>query len=332
MTVQHDAGAGPVRDFRGYGRFIPRVRWPGDASLVVNIVLNYETGAEYSLLDGDGRNDSWGEYSYQIGPHVRDLGTETHFEFGSRSGIWRLARLFDRYQAPITIGACARGLERNPEVADWIAEAGHDVIGHGYRWAENSEMTREEEREDLHRGIGVITELTGERPLGWYCRSFPSIHTRDLIVAEGGFLYDSDASNDELPYFVNTPAAPFLVVPYSKVYNDVRYLLSPTYSTPHDFFEHLRLAVDYLCDEAAAGEGARMMTVGLHERWSGQASRASAIRDFLEYVQDRTDVRLMRRVDIAKWWLDHHTEWDTTTATAVPQAGAAGAAANGAGA
>jgi peptidoglycan/xylan/chitin deacetylase (PgdA/CDA1 family) len=315
MTGYDGASAGPVRDFRGYGRFIPQVRWPGGVSLVVNIVLNYESGAEYSLLDGDGRNDSWGEYSYQIGPHVRDLGTETHFEFGSRSGIWRLARLFDRLGAPVTIGACARGLERNPEVAEWITEAGHDVLGHGYKWAENSEMTLEQEREDLHRGVAVLTELTGEHPAGWYCRSFPSVRTRDLIVAEGGFLYDSDASNDELPYFTPVagpaggPAAPFLVVPYSKVYNDVRYLLSPTYSTPHDFFEHLRPGVDYLCDEAAAGEGRRMMTVGLHERWSGQASRASAVRDFVQYVQSRPDVALMRRADIARWWLEHHTEW-----------------------
>jgi peptidoglycan/xylan/chitin deacetylase (PgdA/CDA1 family) len=128
--------AGPVRDFVGYGRRTPAVRWPGEASLVVNIVLNYESGAEYSLPDGDGRNDSWGEYSYQIGPQVRDLGTETHFEFGSRAGIWRLARLFDRYQVPVTVGACGRALERNPAVAEWITEAGHDVLAHGWRWAE----------------------------------------------------------------------------------------------------------------------------------------------------------------------------------------------------
>ena len=310
MAGHDGADAGPARDFRGYGRHTPPVRWPGDASLVVNIVLNYESGAEYSLPDGDGRNDSWGEYSFQVGPHIRDLGTETHYEFGSRAGIWRLARLFDSHQVPVTIGACARGLERNPEVAEWIAEAGHDVLGHGYRWAENSEMTIDEERDDLRRGIEAIVRLTGERPLGWYCRSFPSIHSRELIVAEGGFLYDSDASNDELPYFVDVGSAPFLVVPYSKVYNDNRYLISPTYSTPNDFFENLRAAVGYLCDEAAAGHGARMMTVGLHERWSGQASRATAIRDFVEYVQSRPDVRVMRRVDIARWWLAHHAEWD----------------------
>lgn len=285
------------------------MRWPDDASLVVNIVLNYESGAEYSMLDGDPHNDSWGEYSYQIGPERRDLGTETHFEFGSRAGIWRLARLFDRYQVPVTIGACALALERNRAVAEWIAERGHDVIGHGWRWTESSLMTREEERTDLLRGIESIAQTTGERPRGWYGRSFPSVHTRELLVEEGGFLYDSDASNDELPYFTDVHGTAFLVVPYSKVYNDVRYLLSPTYSRPRDFFENLRAAVDYFCDEAAAGDGVRMMTVGLHERWSGQANRASAVRDFVEYVKDRPEVAFMRRVDIARWWIEHHGEW-----------------------
>ncbi len=302
---------GPRRDFGGYGRHIPNVRWPGGVGLVVNIVINYEAGAEYSLLDGDGRNDTWGESSYEVEPGRRDIGTETHFEFGSRAGIWRLARLFDDNHVPVSVGACALALERNPAVADWISSAGHDVIGHGWRWTEPSLMTREEERDDLHRALESITRLTGERPLGWYGRSFPSVHTRELLVEEGGFLYDSDACNDELPYFVEVHGKSFLVLPYSKVYNDVRYLMNPAYSSPRDFFETLRSGVDFLCEETAAGYGARMMTVGLHERWSGQAARASAVRDFVEYVKDRADVALMRRVDIANWWLEHHGEWET---------------------
>jgi peptidoglycan/xylan/chitin deacetylase (PgdA/CDA1 family) len=303
---------GPARDFVGYGRYPPLVRWPGDVSLVVNIVLNYESGAEYSLPAGDGRNDSWGEYSDQVGPQIRDLGTETHFEFGSRVGIWRLARLFDRYRVPVTVGACGAALERTPEVAEWIVEAGHDVLSHGYRWSEVSELTRDQQRDDIRRGIEAIQRLTGQRPLGWYVRSFPSVHTRELLVEEGGFLYDSDASNDELPYFAPAGSGRLLVVPYSKVYNDNRYLINPTYAAPRHFFESLRAAVDYLCDEARAGAGPRMMTVGLHERWSGQASRASAIRDFIQYVQSRADVAFMRRLDIARWWLDHHAEWGST--------------------
>lgn len=305
---------GPRRDFVGYGRRPPAVHWPGGASVVVNVVVNYESGGEYSIPDGDGRNDTWGEYSYQVGPEVRDLGTETHFEFGSRAGIWRLTRLFDRLGVPVTLGACALALERNPELADWVVESGNDVIAHGWRWTETSGVGRDQERDEIRRAVEVIGELTGTRPRGWYLRSFPSVHTRELLVEEGGFVYDSDSCNDELPWFADVAGRPFLVVPYSKVYNDVRYLLAPTYATPRHFYETLRSGLDYLCEEADRGEGRRMMTVGVHERWSGQAGRASALADFLGYARDRTDVVLMRRADIADWWIDHHHEWDPPTA------------------
>jgi peptidoglycan/xylan/chitin deacetylase (PgdA/CDA1 family) len=310
-------GTGPVRDFTGYGRYPPVVRWPGGASLVISVVLNYEAGAEYSLPE-DGRNDTWGEHSYQIGPEVRDLGTETHYEFGSRAGVWRLARLFDRLGVPVSVGACAVALERNPAVAEWIVGSGHEPLGHGYRWAETASMTREAERELLLRAVAVFERLTGQHPAGWYVRSFPSVHTRELLVEEGGFLYDSDSCNDELPYFADVAGKPFLVIPYSKVYNDTRYLIEPTYATPRHFFESLRAGVDYLCQEAAEGAGPKMMTVGLHERWSGQASRAAAVRDFLEYALGRPDVRFMRRADIARWWLDHHREWAAGAAASPP--------------
>ncbi len=141
MTAEA-AVPGPARDFVGYGRRAPDVSWPGGASVVVNVIINYESGAEYSMPDGDGRNDTWGEYSYQVGPQVRDLGTETHFEFGSRVGIWRLARLFDRLGLPVTLGACAVALERNPQLAEWVKESGSDVLAHGWRWTEMSGIAR----------------------------------------------------------------------------------------------------------------------------------------------------------------------------------------------
>lgn len=311
------AGSTPARelrkrDFVGYGQYTPDVRWPGDAKLVINIVVNYEEGAEYSVPDGDGKSDGWGEYAYEIPPPIRDLGSETHYEFGSRVGIWRLARIFDRYDIPVTIGVCAVALERNPAVAEWINERGHDVIGHGWRWLEYSQMTIEEERDHLRKAIASIERTTGERPLGWYLRSFPSVHTLELLAEEGGFLYDSDPCNDELPYFVEAGGRPLLIVPYSKVYNDTRYLLNPTYGSPAQFFESLKMGVDYLCEEADAGAGARMMTVGLHPRWSGQANRAAAIRDFVAYASEKEGVAFMRRLDIARWWLDHHQEWPST--------------------
>lgn len=303
------------RDFVGYGQYPPDVRWPQDAKLVINVVVNYEEGAEYSLVDGDGRNDGWGEYDLEIDASVRDLGSETHYEFGSRVGIWRLARLFDRFDVPVTIGVCAVALERNPAVADWITARGHDVIGHGWRWLEYSQVPVEEEREHLRRAITSIERMTGERPLGWYLRSFPSEHTLELLVEEGGFLYDSDPCNDELPYFTRAGGQDLLIVPYSKVYNDTRYLLNPTYGSPRQFVESVQLGIDYMCDEADAGAGARMMTIGLHPRWSGQANRAAAVRDILRYATQKEGVIFMRRLDIARWWLDHHHEWSRTGAS-----------------
>lgn len=298
-----------IRDFTGYGPHPPQVRWPGGEKLVVNIVVNYEEGAEYALPDGDGRNDGWGEYPEGADASVRDFGTETHYEFGSRVGIWRLARIFDRYGIPVSVGAAAVALERNPAVAQWMRERGHDVIGHGYRWLEYNRMSREQEREHLRLAIDSIERSTGQRPRGWYLRSFPSEHTLDLLAEEGGFLYDSDPCNDELPYFTTAGGRELLIVPYSKVYNDTRYFIPPTYGSPAQFFENLRLAVDFLCDEVDHGLGPRMMTVGLHPRWSGQAARATAIRDFVDYVAHKAGVSFRRRLDIARWWLEHHHEW-----------------------
>ena len=315
MTQQINAQVAPrtglrPRDFVGYGQHPPQVRWPNGEKLVVNIVINYEEGAEYSIPDGDGCNDGWGEYNYETGPSIRDLGSETHYEFGSRVGIWRLARLVDRYDVPITIGACAVAIERNPQVAEWIRERDHDVLGHGYRWLEYNRHSLDEEREHLRLAIESLERTTGQRTLGWYLRSFPSEHTIDLLIEQGGFLYDSDACNDELPYYLRTTSgAPMLVLPYSKVYNDTRYLLNPTYSTPNDFVTSVRAGVDYICEEVEAGLPPRMLTIGLHPRWSGQANRASAVRDIIEYLLGKEGVSIMRRIDIARWWDGHHAEW-----------------------
>jgi len=300
-----DPRSGPPRDFVGYGRHPPKVVWPDGSAVAVNLVLNYEEGAEYSLLDGDPFNDTWGETSSTVAPEVRDMGTETHYEFGSRVGVWRIARIAEEFGVALSVDAPALALERNPQVAQWLREGPHDVIGHGYRWTEDSQMTREEEREHLHRAIESVAHTTGQRVRGWMVRTMPSVNTRELLVEEGGFLYDSDASNDELPYFVDVKGTPFLVVPYSKVYNDVKYFLAPTYAKPSDFFESLRAGVEYMLGEAARGHGGRMISVGLHSRWSGQAHRASAVRDFVEYVLGREGVCFMRRIDIAQHWIEN---------------------------
>jgi len=298
--------AGPVRDFVGYGPEPPVFDWPGGAKIAVNLVINYEEGGEYSLGE-DGINDSWGEYSFQYGPEIRDIGTETHMEYGSRVGIWRLGRLIDRFKIAVTFAACALAVERNPPFGAWLRDREHDVLAHGYHWSgpDVVKMTREEERDEISRAAESLTRTTGRPPRGWMVRSFPTIHTRELLVEHGGFLYDSDANNDELPYYADTLGTPFLVVPYSKVHNDVRYLIAPTYATPRHFAENLRLSLDYLLDEARNGGGARLMTVGIHARWSGQPGRATAVRDFIEYALAQDGVRFMRRIDVAEFWAEN---------------------------
>ena len=303
-----DRHAGPDRDFVGYGPQPPDVRWPGGAHVAINLVINYEEGAEYSLRE-DGTNDTWGEYSSQFGPEVRDLGTETHFEYGSRVGIWRICRLIDRYEIPATFNACALALERNPPLCDWLRNRDHDVLGHGYRWYGpdvrlDEEMTRGQERAEITMAIESIERTTGQRIRGWMVRSFPTVHTRELLAEVGGFRYDSDANNDELPYWVQVLGKPFLVVPYTKVQNDVRYLIAPTYATPRHFAESLKLSLDYLLEEARSGLGGRLMSVGVHSRWTGQPGRASALRDFIEYATGHDDVTFMRRLDVADFWAE----------------------------
>jgi len=297
------AHPGPVRDFVGYGPEPPDFDWPGGARIAINLVVNYEEGGEYSLNE-DGVNDTWGEYSFQYGPDIRDIGTETHMEYGSRVGIWRLCRLIDRYQIPVTFSACALAVERNPPLGEWLRARDHDVLAHGYHWygPDAVGMNRDQERDEIRRAVDSLLRTTGQRARGWMVRSFPTVHTRELLVEHGGFVYDSDANNDELPYYADTLGTPFLVVPYSKVHNDVRYLIAPTYATPRHFFESLRLSLDYMLDEARRGHGARLMSVGVHSRWSGQPGRASAVRDFIEYALGQDGVRFMSRIDVAQFW------------------------------
>jgi peptidoglycan/xylan/chitin deacetylase (PgdA/CDA1 family) len=299
--------SGPTRDFVGYGGNPPSIQWRDGALLAVNMVINYEEGAEYSIPD-DGVNDSWGEYTFQYGPETRDLGTEMHYEFGSRVGIWRLCRLFDENKLDVTFNACALALERNPPLCEWLRSRRHDILGHGYRWygpdnVIGAKMTREDEQAEIRRALDSFQKTVGQRTRGWMVRSFPTLNTRELLVEEGGFIYDSDSTNDELPYFVTALGKPFLVVPYTKVYNDTRYLIAPTYATPRHFFETLKSGLDYMLGEARKAGAGRMMSVGLHPRWSGQAARAAAVRDFIEYALSQDGVRFVRRIDIAEQWI-----------------------------
>jgi peptidoglycan/xylan/chitin deacetylase (PgdA/CDA1 family) len=293
------------RDLVGYGRNPPPFRWPDDARVVVNLVLVYEEGSEYSVLWGDDRNDGWGEYPEPgVQPPARDPGTESHYDYGSRAGVWRLARIYDAAGVPVTVSATATALELNPAVPAWMRERDHDLLGHGWRWTQYWEMSREEEREHLRRAIETYERVLGARPLGWNCRSWPSENTRELLIEVGGFLYDSDGSADDVPHYEQCLGQPFLIVPYSKTYNDSRYLTTPGFASPTDFLETLKMGLDDLLREGSKRR--TMMTVAVHARWSGQAARAAAVRLFIDYALDQPGVSFMRRTDIARWWLDQY--------------------------
>ena len=289
------------RDLIGYGRTPPDLGWPGGAKIAINLVLVYEEGSEASVLWGDDRNEGWGEYADAgVQPPRRDPGTEAHYEYGSRAGVWRLARIFDEAAVPVTVSSAAVALELNPLVPAWMNERGHDLLGHGWRWIPLWDMPREEEREHLDRAVASYERSLGSRPVGWNCPSWPSEATRELLVEEGGFIYDSDGCADDLPYYATCLGRPFLVVPYSKTYNDSRFLMNPGFASPRDFLDTLVMGLNELVLEGRTA----MMTVAVHARWSGQAARAAVVRAFLEHAGGKEHVSFMRRVDIARWWLE----------------------------
>ena len=287
-----------VRDFTGYGEHPPDMRWPEGARLAVNFVLNYEEGSEYSIADGDGRSDAaLSEVATpRVPPGRRDLGAESMFEYGSRVGFWRLARLFRDRDLPLTVFASALALERNPAAAEAVAESDWDVVCHGRRWVEHYLMDEAVEREEIARAYDSVQRLTGRAPEGWYCRYAPSPATRRLLIEHGGFSYDSDAYNDELPYWVRVGDHPHLVVPYSLVTNDAKLVGGPLV-TGRQFADFLLDAFDVLHRESALH--ARMMSVGMHARILGQPGRIRGLETFLDAVQAREGVWICRRGDLA---------------------------------
>ena len=294
------------RDFVGYGPTPPHARWPGDARIAVNFVINFEEGSELSYPAGDGISEGGLTESASVDPGMagrRDLGAESMFEFGSRVGWWRLHRIFTKYKVPVTLFACAKALEANPPAAQAIAQTDWDICGHGYRWIKHFELDEAEERRQIAAAVALIRETTGKPTHGWYCRYAPSENTRRIVAETGGFLYDSDAYNDELPYWVRVHDKPHLVVPYTLSTNDVKFGRG-VFGPGEDFFAYLRDAFDVLYDEGA--ERPRMMSIGLHMRLAGHPGRASALMRFIEYIQAKERVWICRREDIARHWIAEH--------------------------
>src|SRR5437773_9207924 len=252
------------RDLIGYGANPPNPKWPNGARLAVNFVMNYEEGSEPSVQDGEGYTETGLTEAHALNQGVkgRDLAAEGMFEYGSRVGFWRLMRLFLERRLPLTIFGCALALERHPPAAAAIRKAGFDVCSHGWRWIKHYELSRTTEREHIRKAVASFEKSVGERPLGWYCRYGPSVNTREPVAEEGGFLYDSDTYNDDLPYWTTVHGRTHLVVPYSLVVNDARYIMGTGYGSPEQFFETAKACLDRLRNDG--DDLGRMMSVGLH--------------------------------------------------------------------
>lgn len=293
-----------ARDLAGYGGNPPHPQWPGAARVAVQFVLNIEEGAEFSILNGDDQSESYLHELPGRPPRVgeRDLSVESMYEYGSRAGVWRILELFNARGMPLTAFTVGMALELNPELGRALSAAGHEVAGHGYRWIDYRALPAAEEQRHIRLTIEAIERICGERPVGWYTGRV-SQNTRRLLRDEGGFLYLSDAYNDDLPYWLTDPP-PQLVIPYTLVTNDARYLMSNGVATGAEFFNLLQDAFDLLWQEGERHP--KMMSVGLHGRISGHPARAMALARFLDYVQSHACVWVCRRAEIARHWMRVH--------------------------
>jgi putative urate catabolism protein len=311
------------RDLAGYGRRPPHPRWPGDARVALQFVLNFEEGGEASVLHGDAGSEQFlSELASPAAYPARHLSIESVYEYGARVGVWRILREFERRALPLTVFGVGMALQRCPDVGAAFVELGHELACHGWRWVHYQQVDETTEREHLRLGMAAIECLTGQRALGWYTgRDSP--HTRRLVVDHGGFAYDSDHYGDELPFWLQVrktsgELAPHLVVPYTLDCNDMRFALPQGYSHGDEFYQYLRDAFDLHYAEGARDPadghgGPAMMSVGMHCRLLGRPGRLRALQRFLDHVERHDRVWITRRIDIARHWQAVHP-FDAATA------------------
>ena len=293
------------RDLKGYGRTPPHPHWPGEARIAVQFVINYEEGGENSILHGDAASEAF--LSEIVGaaawPGQRHMNMESIYEYGSRAGYWRLWRMFTERDMPVTVFAVASALQRYPEIAASMQEAGWEIATHGLKWIDYRDVPADTERLHIAEAVRIQKELTGERPLGFY-QGRTSENTTPLMMAEGGFLYTADIYSDELPYWLSGADGPQLAVPYTLDVNDMRFATPQGFNSGEQFFHYLRDAFDTLYAE---GETApRMLSIGLHCRLAGRPARVASLARFLDHVQAHDRVWICRRVDIARHWIERH--------------------------
>ncbi|SEA33143.1 polysaccharide deacetylase family protein [Rubrimonas cliftonensis] len=284
------------RDFLGYGDAPPDPRWPGGARLAVSVVVNVEEGAELSVGDGDERNETVHEVVEEV-VGAPDLCMESHFEYGARAGFRRILRVLDAHGVKATFSASARAFERSPWMAREIVASGHEVSAHSWRWERHANMDEAAERAVITRAVAAIEAAAGVRPVGWHTRSSASAATRRLVVEEGGFLYDSDAYNDDLPWVAEVSGRSHVVLPYAFDTNDMRFTRQGGFTFGADFARYCGDAFDTL-----HGEGGRMMSVGLHLRIIGRPGRIGGLDALLGRMREAGDVWFARRMDIARHW------------------------------
>tara|TARA_R100001129_G_scaffold167964_2_gene135883 strand:+ start:485 stop:1399 length:915 start_codon:yes stop_codon:yes gene_type:complete len=294
------------RDLVGYGREVPFADWPNGAHLAVQFVLNYEEGGESCILDGDPASESL--LSEIVGaqpwPEQRNLNMESLYEYGSRAGFWRLWRMFTERGMTLTVYGVALAMARNPEAVAAMKEADWEIASHGLRWLEYKDFSEEEERRHIAECVRLHTEVTGSRPLGIY-QGKPSANTLNLVMEEGGFVYSADSYADELPYYVEGPEGPHLIVPYTLDANDMRFATPQGFNSGDQFYTYLKDSFDVLMAEGAAGSP-KMMSIGLHCRLVGRPGRAAALGRFLDYVASHEKAWVCRRIDIANHWRTRH--------------------------
>ncbi len=287
-----------ARDFSGYRGIPPAVKWPQGKRVAVSFVLNFEEGGEFSMSDGDTSNEAIYEVidrQLQADPCI-----DSHFEYGTRVGYWRIAELFDRYQAKFTLSSCGRAVERSPWLVQDAVERGHEISAHGYRWERHVAMDEHTERQSIISTMRAIEQVSGKPPVGWHTRSSPSPHTRK-ILAELGFLYDSDAYNDDTPYFVEVHGGRHLVLPYAFDTNDMHFQHSDRFTTGEQFSQYVCDAYDWL--EREGDTWPRMLSIGLHLRMIARPGRIGAIEKILTHIKKHESAWITTRRSIAQHWI-----------------------------
>ena len=293
------------RNLVGYGRKGKKISWPNNAKLALQIVLNYEEGGENSVLNGDKYSETF--LSEIIGAKAikgRHISMESIYEYGSRSGFWRLDKLFKEKKIPVTIFGVGLALKQNFEVCNAIKNGDYEVAAHGYRWIDYQDVKKSVEKKHMQQAIKTIKDIFGSRPLGWYTgRCSPN--TRDLVFEDGGFLYDSDSYSDDLPYWEHRDKKKQLIIPYTLDNNDMRFATNQGFNTGDHFYSYLKDSFDALYEEGKTSP--KMMSVGLHCRLIGRPGRIQSLKKFLDYILKFEDIWICKRIDIAKHWIKNYS-------------------------